>query len=71
MQCAKEALKIQPDNENVLESYAVANALSGDYDEADEAFEKLQKLSPELPDRIKVLWADALLGKRILPRLLT
>ena len=64
VQYAKEALETQPDNENVLESYAVANALSGDYDEADETFEKLQKLSSELPDRIKVLWADALLGKK-------
>ena len=42
----------------------MANALSGDYEEADENFEKLQKLSSELPDRRKVLWADALLVKK-------
>lgn len=61
---AKEALEIVPDNENVLESYASALALDGKYEESDETFEKLAALTPELPDRVKILWADALLGKK-------
>lgn len=61
---AREAFQTNPNNGDVLEAYAVACSLTEEYDEADETFKKLETLMSELPDKIKVLWADALLGKK-------
>lgn len=61
---AEEALDLVPDNPDVLEAYGVASGLCGEFEKSDGAFKKLESLYGELPDRIKILWADTLSGKK-------
>lgn len=61
---AEEALKIQPDNKQVLAYLAEALALTNQYEKSDAAYRRLSELYRVMPDELKSKWADSLYGQR-------
>lgn len=61
---AKEALTFAPNNKKVLRPLAIAYAMTEKYAAADETFQRLSEQYDVLPDRLKSMWADALMGAK-------